>query len=66
MLVLVLHPIIISILFHHYKELKEYINQVEQIEEAKVNMKKKECEKDISSGYLISKIERSLCQNRGI
>ena len=31
-----LHPIIISILFQHYKELKECINQVEQIE-AKVN-----------------------------
>jgi hypothetical protein len=26
-----LHPIMISILFHHYKELKEYIKQVEQI-----------------------------------
>ncbi len=33
-----LHPIIISILFHHYKELKECINQIEQIE-AKVNNK---------------------------
>ncbi len=27
-----LQPIIISILFHHHKELKECINQVEQIE----------------------------------
>jgi hypothetical protein len=27
-----LHPIIISILFHHYKELREYINEVEQME----------------------------------
>ena len=27
-----LHPIIISILFHHYKELKECISEVEQIE----------------------------------
>jgi hypothetical protein len=27
-----LQPIMISILFHHYKELKECINQVEQIE----------------------------------
>jgi hypothetical protein len=27
-----LHPIVISILFHHYKELKEYICEVEQIE----------------------------------
>jgi hypothetical protein len=31
-----LHPIVISILFHHCKELKECINQVEQIK-AKVN-----------------------------
>ena len=29
-----LHPIIISILFHHYKELKECISEFEQIEEA--------------------------------
>jgi hypothetical protein len=28
-----LHPIIISILFHHYKELKECISEVEQMEE---------------------------------
>lgn len=28
-----LHPIIISILFHHYKELKEILSEVEQIEE---------------------------------
>jgi hypothetical protein len=28
-----LHPIIISILFHHYKELKECINQVEEVED---------------------------------
>ena len=31
-----LQPIIISILYHHYKELKECIKQVEQIE-ARVN-----------------------------
>jgi hypothetical protein len=35
-----LHPIVISILFHHHKELKECISKVEQIEEAKVNNKK--------------------------
>ncbi|MDQ3888065.1 MAG: hypothetical protein M3251_02195 [Thermoproteota archaeon] len=29
-----LHPIIISILFHHYKELKECIFEVEHITEA--------------------------------
>ena len=29
-----LHPIIISILFHHYKELKECICEVERIDEA--------------------------------
>jgi hypothetical protein len=26
-----LHPIVISILFHHYKQLKEYVKQVEQM-----------------------------------
>ena len=31
-----LHPIVMSILYHHYKELKECIKQVEQIE-ARVN-----------------------------
>ena len=36
-----LHPIIISILFHHYKELKECISEVEQIIESKVNNKNK-------------------------
>ena len=29
-----LHPIIISILFHHYEELKKCISEIEQIEEA--------------------------------
>src|SRR5215216_6950237 len=29
-----LHPIIMSILFHHYKELTEIISEVEQIEAA--------------------------------
>jgi hypothetical protein len=29
-----IHPIVISILFHHYKELKECISEVEQIQEA--------------------------------
>ena len=27
-----LHPIIMSILFHHYKELKKYISEVERID----------------------------------
>src|SRR5215210_7758452 len=35
-----LHPIIMSILFHHYKELTEIISEVEQME-AKVNSSKK-------------------------
>jgi hypothetical protein len=35
-----LHPIIMSILFHHYKELNECIEEVEQID-ARVNSKKK-------------------------
>jgi hypothetical protein len=29
-----LHPIIMSILFHYYKELKECISEVERVEEA--------------------------------
>src|SRR5215210_636752 len=37
-----LHPIIMSILFHHYKELTEIISEVEQKEEATtVNSKKR-------------------------
>lgn len=32
-----LHPILVSILFHHYKELKECISEVEQIEGGVVN-----------------------------
>jgi hypothetical protein len=47
-----LHPIIMSILFHHYKDLTEIISEVEQIE-AKVNNSKqrvmiKEEEKDLT------------------
>lgn len=47
-----LHSIIMSILFHHYKELTEIISEVEQIE-AKVNNSKqrvmiKEEEKDLT------------------
>ena len=37
-----LHPIIISILFHHYKELKECISEVERIEAGATDSKKKE------------------------
>jgi hypothetical protein len=36
-----LHPIIMSILFHHYKELTEIFSEVEQIE-AKVNARIRE------------------------
>ena len=36
-----LHPILMSILLYHYKELTEYISEVERIE-AGVNSKKKE------------------------
>ncbi len=32
-----LHPIIISILFHHYKELKECKSEVERIQESRVS-----------------------------
>jgi hypothetical protein len=37
-----LHPIIMSILFHYYKQFKECISEVEQIIEAKVNNSKEE------------------------
>ena len=36
-----LHPLIISILFHHYKELLECLSEVEQMVDAKVNNGKK-------------------------
>ena len=36
-----LHPIIISILFHHYKELIQLALEVEQIEEVRPNSKKR-------------------------
>ena len=32
------HPIVISMLFHHYKELKECIFEVESIEAIAINM----------------------------
>jgi len=37
-----LHPIIMSILFHHYKELFECMKEVEQLEAKVNNGKKKE------------------------
>jgi hypothetical protein len=36
-----LHPIVMSILFHHYKELNQCIKEVEQTEEARASSKKK-------------------------
>src|SRR5215213_9630371 len=37
-----LHPIIMSILFHHYLELKECMKRVEETLEAKINIMEKE------------------------
>jgi len=37
-----LHPIMMSILFHHYKDLKECLSEVEQIESRVNSSKKKE------------------------
>jgi len=40
-----LHPIIMSILFHHYKELTQLVSEVEQMEDASIvksSKKKKE------------------------
>ena len=39
-----LHPIIMSILFHHYKELIQLISEVEQMEGAAVNSSEKKKE----------------------
>jgi hypothetical protein len=56
-----LQPIIISILFHHYKELKECISEVEQIEattkiQKKLRIVLKE-EKTLSlDGYIVNNI----------
>jgi hypothetical protein len=45
-----LHPIIMSILFHHYKELIQLSSEVEQIEEATVNSNKKKKEVTVEEG----------------
>jgi hypothetical protein len=41
-----LHPIFISILFHYYKELKECISAVKELEEGQVNHSKKREEEE--------------------
>jgi hypothetical protein len=51
-----LHPIIISILFHHYKELKECISAVKEIEEGQVNYSK-EKEEGIYSFHCVHVLE---------
>src|SRR5215212_4277533 len=43
-----LHPIIMSILFHHYKELTQLLSEVEQIEMTRVKSGKKK--KDLTIG----------------
>jgi hypothetical protein len=43
-----LHPIIMSILFHHYKELTQLLSEVEQIEMTRVKSSKKK--KDLTIG----------------
>jgi hypothetical protein len=58
-----LHPIIMSILFHHYKELTEIISEVEQID-AKVNNSKqrvmiKEEEKDLTPSPRLRQLKLS-------
>ena len=45
-----LHPIIMSILFHHYKELLECMSEVEQMMEVKVNSGNKKKKKGITEG----------------
>jgi hypothetical protein len=41
-----LHPIIMSILFHHYKELIQLISEVEQIESTRVNSSSSKMKKE--------------------
>jgi hypothetical protein len=58
-----LHPILMSILLYHYKELTECISEVEQIE-ARVNkrlMKEKGKEEELTTldSYLVNKIAES-------
>jgi hypothetical protein len=43
-----LQPIMISILFHHYKELTDSIAEVEQIMEGQVNQSKKNEKKSLT------------------
>jgi hypothetical protein len=45
-----LHPIIMSILFHHYKELTQLLSEVEQIEMTRVKSSKKKKELTIEGG----------------
>src|SRR5215210_288553 len=42
-----LHPIIISILFHHYKELIQLTSEVEQIEDASIVKSSKKKKKEV-------------------
>src|SRR5215203_2826567 len=39
-----LHPIVMSVLFHHYKELIQLSSEIEQIEATRVNSNKKKKE----------------------
>ena len=41
-----LHPIVMSILFHHYKELIQLISEVEQIESTRVNSSSSKMKKE--------------------
>jgi hypothetical protein len=45
-----LHPIVMSILFHHYKELTQLLSEVEQIEMTRVKSSKKKKELTIGGG----------------
>src|SRR5215213_8567209 len=45
-----LHPIIMSIIFHHYKELTQLLSEVEQIEMTRVKSSKKKKDLPIGGG----------------
>jgi hypothetical protein len=55
-----LHPIIMSVLFHHYKELTEIISEVEQIEKANVNNCKQRLMKEIKKEEIPTALDNYL------
>jgi actin-related protein len=56
-----LHPIIMSILFHHYKELIQLVSEVEQMEEATIiNNSKQRLMKDVKKEEIPAALDNYL------